>query len=167
MLGPGQRFPIVFNFLPKWWAFAFFCCMAGDAMRGGQKGLGTGLEVRSRYRTWKRMGKGTSQELDWNKQDIDTVYVLYVYIYDMIYIIYIYLNNVYLQLLLCFPYTLSLPQKLCVLKGRFSAFRSRRQILRKWPVHPPQSSFWMRRLWIKNADQKLGSGEQWNKKPVG
>ena len=71
-------------------------------MRRGQKGLGTGLEVRSRYRTWKRMGKGTSiavkKLIETNK--ISILYTYYTYIYI---IIYTYISkSVYSQLLLCF-----------------------------------------------------------------
>ena len=73
--------------------------MAGDAMRGEQKGLETdtarnvSILGHLQYNLEKdgKRNKHCRQELDWNKQDIDTVYVLYVYIYDMIYIIYIYI----------------------------------------------------------------------------
>ena len=42
MLGLGQRFPIVFNHCPSGeLLLLFFGCMAGDAMRGEQKGLET------------------------------------------------------------------------------------------------------------------------------
>ena len=48
-IGFGQRFPF-FSSISQVVIFYFFFCMAGHAMRGGQKGLGTGLEVPSPYK---------------------------------------------------------------------------------------------------------------------
>ena len=82
-------------------------CNARRAERTGNRAWGA-ESIQNLEKNGKR---NCRQEIDWNKQDIDTVYVLYVYIYNIY--IYIYLNNVYLQLLLCFPYTLSLTEVIC------------------------------------------------------
>ena len=63
-------------------------CNARRAERTGNRAWGA-ESIQNLEKNGKR-NKHCRQEIDWNKQDIDTVYVLYVYIYNIY--IHIYLN---------------------------------------------------------------------------